>query len=88
MHAIRNAGRALLAIAGCSKGIEPNALADTEPTAVSNASLKGNPGLVGPQGPAGPPGPPGPQGPEGPAGAARRRGADGPSGPVGEGIVL
>jgi len=74
-------GALLLAIAGCSKGIEPNALADTEPTAVSNASAQGKPGLVGPQGPAGPPGPPGPQGPEGPPGPARRRGADWAVGP-------
>lgn len=85
-------GALLLAIAGCSKGVEPTALADTEPTAVTNAAIttapvpltaegfSRAPGEPGPRGPKGDPGPAGPQGPVGPVGPKGDPGEPGPMG--------
>src|SRR5262249_53217702 len=92
-------GALLLAIAGCSKGVEPIALADTEPTVVNNAAATTAPvpltaegfsrqqGEPGPRGPKGDKGDPGPAGPPGPIGPMGPKGDPGEPGPIGPGAV-
>jgi hypothetical protein len=96
---IESWGVLVLAIAGCSKGIEPTALAGEQPTAVSNAALsanaphssaapeflgwKGESYLKGPKGVKGDPGNDGQAGPQGPPGPMGPKGDPGEPGPAG-----